>query len=93
MTFTINDNDMAPSTAEDSADDTTLAFLPSSAVAVDLLAVICVVWGNPDGTNADDTTFLSVADTKANTWIRAGEGQYSAGVKDDGASRASSTRR
>jgi len=82
MTLTINDADIGG--ANEQVSDTTLAFSPSSAVAVNQLAVLLVAWDNVDGTNADDTTFLSVADTKSNTWTRAGEAQYSAGAALDG---------
>lgn len=84
MAFTIHDADMAPSTAEALLAGATLAFSPTSAVPVDKLAVLFAVWDNTDGTNADDTTFLTVTDSKGHTWIRAGEGQYSAGVALDG---------
>lgn len=79
MAFTIHDADLAPSTAEASLAGATLAFLPTSAVPVDKLAVLLAVWDNTDGTNADDTTFLTVTDSKGNIWIRAGEAQYSPG--------------
>lgn len=84
MAFTIHDADMAPSTAEASLAGATLAFSPTSAVPVGKLAVLLAVWDNTDGTNADDTSFLSVTDSKGNTWIRAGEAQRSAGVALDG---------
>jgi hypothetical protein len=84
MTFTVGTNSLAPTTAEESTSDTALAFSPIATVAGGLLAVLPVVWDNVDGTNADDTTKLSVSDTKGNTWIRAGEAQYSAGSALDG---------
>lgn len=83
MAFTIYDADLAPSTAEASLAGATLAFSPTSAVPVNVLAVLVAVWDNTDGTNADDTTFLTVTDSKGNgpgsQWIRAGEAQYSPG--------------
>jgi hypothetical protein len=82
MTFTINDADIGG--ANEQVSDTTLAFSPTSAVAVNQLAILLVTWDNVDGTNADDTTFLSVADTKSNAWFRAGEAQFSAGSALDG---------
>ena len=84
MTFTIATNDLAPATFEESVSDTSLAASPTGAVAVGLLAILCVIWDNVDGTNANDTTILSVADSKGNTWLRAGEAQYSAGAALDG---------
>jgi hypothetical protein len=84
MTFTIATNDLAPSTAEEQTSDTTLAFSPTATVAVDRLAILPVVWDNVSTANADDTTFLSVSDTKSNTWTRAAECQYSAGGVLDG---------
>lgn len=84
MAFTIHTNDLAPSTAEEQTSDTTLAFSPTAAVPVGKLAVLPVVWDNVDTTNANDTMFLSVSDTKGNTWARAAEAQYSAGGALDG---------
>jgi hypothetical protein len=84
MAFSVHTNNLAPSTAEESASDTTLAFAPTAAVPVGKLAIIPVVWDNVNGTNADDTTILSASDTKGNTWTRAAECQYSAGVALDG---------
>jgi hypothetical protein len=84
MTFTIYNADMAPSTADEMVLDTTLAFLPTAAVPVDKLAVLPVVWDNPTTPDADDTTILSVSDSKGNTWLRAGEAQYSPGIALDG---------
>jgi hypothetical protein len=84
MTFTIHTNTLAPIDAEEMVSDTTLAFLPSAAVPVDKLAILPVVWDNVSTSNADDTTFLSVSDSKSNAWIRAAEAQYSAGGVLDG---------
>lgn len=84
MAFTVHVNDLAPSTAEENTSDTTLAFSPSVAVPAGKLAVMPVAWDNVNGTSADDTTILSAADTKGNTWTRAAETQYSAGVAGDG---------
>jgi hypothetical protein len=84
MTFSVDTNNLAPDTAEESVSDTSLAFSPAAAVAVNKLAVLPVVWDNVNGTNTDDTTILSAADTKGNTWTRAAECQYSAGAALDG---------
>jgi hypothetical protein len=84
MTFTIHTNDLAPTTAEEMVSDTTLAFLPSAAVPTTKLAILPVIWDNVSTSSADDTTFLSVSDTKSNTWLRAAESQYSAGGVLDG---------
>jgi hypothetical protein len=84
VSFTIHANDLAPSTAEENTSDSSLAFSPTAAVPVAKLAIIPVAWDNVDGTSADDTTKLSIADSKGNTWLRAAECQYSAGVALDG---------
>lgn len=84
MAFTIHTNTLAPTTADSSTSGTTLAFSPTAAVPVDKLAVLPTVWDNVDTDNADDTTNLSVTDSKDNAWFRAGECQYSAGVLTDG---------
>lgn len=84
MTYTIDQNPFAPETAEEQTSDTTLAFSPSVTVAVDKLAVLFVAWDNVNTTNGDDTTILSVSDSKSNTWLRAAEAQYSAGGALDG---------
>jgi hypothetical protein len=84
VAFSIHANDLAPSTAEESVSDITLAFSPTAAVPVDKLAVILAVWDNVNGDNADDTAILSVGDTKSNVWATAAECQYSAGVALDG---------
>lgn len=84
MTFSVHTNDLAPASAEEMVSDTTLAFSPTVAVPINKLAIIPVVWDNVSTLNSDDTTFLSVADTKSNTWTRAAEAQYSAGGSLDG---------
>lgn len=84
MAFTIHTNDLAPATAESGASGTTLAFSPTAAVPTTKLAILPVAWDNVNGTNANDTTILSASDTKGNTWVRAAEAQYSAGVALDG---------
>jgi hypothetical protein len=84
MTFTIHDDDLAPATAEEQVSDTTLVFSPTAAVPADKLAILLAVWDNVNGDNADDTTLLSVGDSKSNTWLRAGEAQFSTGVALDG---------
>lgn len=78
MTFTIYDDDLGKTDEE--ASDSTLPITPTSIIPVDKLATVQVVWDNVDGTNADDTTKLSVADNAGgNTWLRAGECQFSPG--------------
>jgi hypothetical protein len=84
VTFTINDADMAPSTAETTATGTTLAFAPTSTVSTGVLAIVLANWDNVSTTNADDTTLMGVTDTKGNTWIRAAEAQYSLSAIRDG---------
>jgi hypothetical protein len=80
MAFSIHTNDLAPATADETnVNDATLAFSPTGAVPVGKLAILPVVWDNANTTSADDTTFLSAADTKGNTWIRAAEVQFSNG--------------
>jgi hypothetical protein len=83
MAFTIYSADLATAVNE-MVSDTTLAFSPSAAVPVDKLAVLLVVWDNVNTANSDDTTILSVSDTKSNTWNRAAESQYTAGGVLDG---------
>ena len=84
MTFTIHDADMAPVTADENTSDTSMSFSPSSAVAVDLLAVLLFNSDNVSTSNSDDTSFISVSDSQSNTWTRAAEAQYSAGGVLDG---------
>lgn len=84
MAFTIHANALAPTTAEEKVDDAALAFSPTGAVPVAKLAILPVVWDNVNGTSANDTTILSAADSKGNTWIRAAECQFSAGAALDG---------
>jgi hypothetical protein len=86
MTFSVYDADMAPSSTatENTTTGTTMVFSPTSAVPTTRLAVLLMNWDNVDTTNADDTTFGVVTDSKGNTWIRAAEAQYSAGGTTDG---------
>jgi hypothetical protein len=84
MAFTVHQNNHASSTDEEMVSDTALAMSPAVAVPAGKLAILPVVWDNVNGTNANDTTILSVSDTKSNTWIRAAECQYSAGSALDG---------
>ena len=84
MTWTIYNGDMAPSNAEENTSDTSLVFSPTAAVPVDKLAILLFQSDNVDTTSADNTSFVTVTDTKSNSWLRAAESQYSAGGALDG---------
>lgn len=79
MAFTINDADMAPSTAESSTAGTTLAFSPTSTVAAGKLAVVLAVFDTGSVTDEVDSTHGAITDSKGNTWTRAKECTNGAG--------------
>jgi hypothetical protein len=84
MAFSVNTSNMADNTAEESSSDTALTFSPTANVDVGKLAIVFGVWDNVNTTDADDTTILSVTDSKSNSWTRAAEAQVSHGGALDG---------